>query len=273
MKLDRPLSRRHSHKGDKVRDKGHLISLLLALLTVQGLIAGCTSAVPTLTPTTPSTAIPSKTTSQPVLTWKRNLAEGCQKLILDAQGQAKFGPCDGPHLEAVILSTVERPRDLEHFLDQYQSFQADTPAGQIVFVGRGTRVVTLSEQRVLAVWASIVYQELEFRRSGDSWGMAIALNQEGPNPCSLVQIEMYGKVFANDCRAGIKPYPTSWLTTEQIDHLDAWINQFQVFEMNWNKDAIPMRLVFDGRGSQPVTESEQVEILVWVNELYDSIAQ
>ena len=251
---------------------------MLLLEWISGCASGATPTVvpisctvtpepPTATPTLEPTVTAVLPTGTRVLTWERDLAEGCQTVIVDAQGQASFGPCSDPNSVAPILSGVERPRDLQHFLDRYQPFEAETPAGRIVFAGRGTRVATPSEQRALAEWASIVHQELEFGRSGASWGMAIALNQEGANPCSRVQIEIYSKVFANDCRVGIKPYPHSWLTAEQIDHLYAWIDKFQVFEINWNEGGIPLRLVFGGRGSQPATESNQSEILAWVNEM------
>lgn len=253
-------------------NKGYLTSLLVTLLTVQGLIAGCTSTV--LTPTlVPPTATPGKTISQPVLTWERDLAEGCQTVIIDAQGQASFGPCSDPNSVAPILSEVERPRDLQYFLDRYQPFEADTPAGRIAFAGRGTQVATPSEKQALAEWASLVHQELQFGRSGASWGLAVALNQEGSNPCSRIHIEVYGKVFANDCSMGIQPYPTVWLTTEQLDRLYAWMGKFQTFEMNWNEGDLPMRFVFSGRGNQATTEANQREILAWVNELYQLIAR
>jgi hypothetical protein len=170
-------------------NKGYLTSVLFILLTVHGLIVGCASVVPMPTPM-PLTAMPGKTSSQPVLTWERDLPEGCQTAIIDAQGQASFGPCSGPRSVAPILSAVERPRDLQHFLDRYQPFEANIPAGRIIFTGRGTQVATSPEKQALAEWASLVHQELQLGRSGASWGLAVALNQEGSNPCSRIQIEI-----------------------------------------------------------------------------------
>lgn len=224
-------------------------------------------------PTLAREATPGKTINQPVLTWERRLAEGCQTVIIDAQGQASFGPCSGPRSVAPILSEVERPRDLQYFLDRYRPFEADTRAGRIIFAGHGTKVAALSEKRALAEWASLVHQELQFGRSGASWGVAITLNQEGPNPCSRIQVEVYGKVFANDCRMGIRPYPNVWLTAEQLDRLYAWRDKFQVMEMNWNEGDVPMRLLLGGRGNQAATEVDRREILAWTSELYRSIAR
>jgi hypothetical protein len=109
--------------------------------------------------------------------------------------EASAEPSDlisGPHSVAPILPEVERPRGLQHFLDRYQPFEADTPAGRVTFAGRGNPVATPFEERSLAEWASLVHQELRSGRSGASWGLAVALKQEGMHPCSRVQIEVYG---------------------------------------------------------------------------------
>lgn len=250
-------------------DKAHLTSLSLPLLIVLGLIVGCTSMpVPV-----PPVATASKSTGQTVLTWERDLAEGCRTVIVDAQGRANFGPCSDPSLVASILPEVERPSDLQYFLDRYRPFEAETPAGRIAFAGRGVHDATSYEKQALAEWASLVHQELQFGRSGASWGLAIALNQEGSNPCSRIQLEVYGKVFANDCSTGIQPYPTTWLTAEQLDRLYAWMDKFTVIEMSWTEGDLPMRLIFSGRGDQVATEAEQLEILAWVADLEQSIAR
>lgn len=207
------------------------------------------------------------------LTWEKELDGECHTMFIDAQGQASYGPCSDPRSVAYILPEVERPHDLRHFSDSYQPFEADTPAGRVIFAGRGTQVAALSEKRALAEWAYLVHRELQFGRSGASWGLAMALNQEGGNPCSWAQIEVYGKVFANDCRVGIQPYPTTWLTGEQMDGLYAWVDEFQAFDMNWDSDGLPMILVFSGQGDRIPSEADQREILAWFNELYQSIAQ
>lgn len=255
-----------------MRGRTNVTSFLLILLVAQCLIAGCRATVPTPVAVS-STATPDTTNDQPVLTWERDLAEGCQTMILDAQGQARFGSCSNPGGMGLILPEVERLDDLRYFLDRYQPFEADTPAGRITFTGRGTQIAVPSERWALAEWATLVHRELLFGRSGASWGLAVALNREGSNPCSRVQVEVYGKVFANDCSIGIRPYPITWLTTEQIDRLYAWMEQFEAFEMNWNEDDLPMSLVFSGRGEQVAADADRREILAWVSELYTSVTR
>jgi hypothetical protein len=166
-----------------------------------------------------------------------------------------------------------RPDELQYFLDRYRPLEADTPAGWLSFAGRGSQVATPSERQALAEWATLVHQELQFGRSGASWGLAVALIEEGSTPCSRIQIEVHGKVFANDCRAGIQPLPTAWLTTEQIDSLYAWMNEFQTTEIKWYEGGLPMRLVFSGRGTRVATEADLQEILSWVSGIYQSVLQ
>ena len=116
-------------------------------------------------------------------------------------------------------------------------------------------------------------QELHFGRSGASWGLAAALLEEDSTPCSRIQIEVYGKVFANDCRTGIQPLPTAWLTTEQLQRLFAWMKELQTTEIKWHEGSLEMRLVFSGWGTRAATEAEQREILDWVNGIHESIAR
>ncbi len=212
--------------------------------------------------------------SGPVLIWEREGADGCHTVAINAQGQAQFGTCSGPLSIGTILSDMERPEDLRYFLDSFQPFKADTSAGRINFSGYGANAAKASEQRAIGEWASIVYQELLYGRSGASWGMGMALNREGVHPCQLIQIEIYGKVTANDCREGIRPYPSMWLTAEQLDRLYGWIDKFQTAELKFQgKDGRPMRFIFGGKGNQAVTSAELEEMLGWVERIYEMVVQ
>lgn len=255
-----------------MRDYKCLRLRLLILLTALGLIAGCAPGVQERTDAFP-TSMPEKTAVQSMLTWERHLIEGCRTVTIDPHGLASFGPCSGPPSKGPILAEVERLRDFRHFLDLYQPFTADTPAGRLTFGGQGKEAATAAEKWALAEWASLVYQELQSGRSGASWGLGIAYNEEGSDPCCRIQLEIYGKLYANDCRSGIQPYPTGWLTAEQLDHLYAWTHEFQTFEMSRYENGLPMRLVFSGRGDEAPTQADQRAILTWVEELYEEVAR
>jgi hypothetical protein len=205
----------------------HLVTLFLAFLLGYLLLIGCQSSMPGTMALEKSNESGEPSSSEPVLVWERGGSDGCHMVAINAQGQAQFGACSGPLSTGLILSDVGRPEDLRHFLESFQPFEADTFTGRINFSGHGANAAGASEQRAIAEWASIVYQELLYGRSGASWGMGMALNREGDNPCQFIQIEIYGKVMANDCREGIHPYPPMWLTAEQLDRLYGWMDKFQ----------------------------------------------
>lgn len=254
-------------RGKKVL---HLAALLLAFLLGYLLLTGCQSSMPeTMTSGKPSESV-EPSSSEPVLVWERERIDGCHTVAINAQGQAQFGTCSSPPSTGTILSEMERPEELRRFLDSFQPFRADTSAGRINFSGHGANAAKASEQRAIGEWASIIYQELLYGRSGASWGMGMALNREGVHPCQLIQIELYGKVTVNDCREGIRPYPSMWLTAEQLDRLYGWIDKFQTAELKFQgKDGEPMRFIFGGRGDQAVTSAELEEMLAWVERIYE----
>jgi len=251
---------------------GNLKAFLCVLCIIQGMIAGCATTTPTASGVLPAAAS-REITEAAALSWERELTEGCRTMIIGDGGQVSSGPCSDAGGMAAGQLTSGRFQELQYFSNRYRPFEADTPAGRLSFDGSGTQVATQSERQALSEWATLVHQELQFGRSGASWGLAAALIEEGSKPCSRIQIEVYGKVFANDCRAGIQPLPTAWLTAEQIDDLYEWMDGFQTFEINSNEGGLAMRLVCSGRGAQVATESEQCEILDWVNGIHESIAR
>lgn len=212
---------------------------------------------------------------EPVLIWEEKRGGECYTVAIDSQGGAQWGACSGPLSPGQILSDMERPEDLHHFLNSFQPFEADTPAGRIKFSGYGTNSAQPSEQRAIAEWASIVYQELLYGRGGASWGMGMALIQEdGDSPCQEIQIEIYGKVMANDCRGGIHAYPRRWLTTKQLDRLYGWIDRLQTGELKFQgEDGQPVRFVFGGQGDRAATDVELKEMLGWVETIYGTVVR
>ena len=248
--------------------------LLLAFLLGYLSLAGCQSSVTGIMTSEKSGESAESSSSGPVLIWEREEADRCHTLAINSQGQAQFGPCSGPPHTGTILSAMGRLEDLRHYLNSFQPFKADVSAGRIVFSGHGADMAKASEQRAIGEWASIVYQELLYGRSGASWGMGMALNREGVHPCQLIQIEIYGKVIANDCREGIRSYPSMWLTAEQLDRLYGWIDKFQTAEFKFQgRDGQPMRFIFGGKGNQAVNGAELEEMLGWVESIYKRIVR
>lgn len=249
-------------------------ALLLALLLGCFLLTSCQSSITRtkVSERTEENVLPSS--SELVLVWEGEEADGCHTVTLDEQGRAQFGSCSGPLSAGIILSDMERPEDLRHFLSTYRPFQADTLAGRINFLGHGIKTAEPSEQRAIAEWASIVYQELLYGRGGASWGAAITMNREGDNPCNLIQVEIYGKVMANKCDESISPYPRMWLTTEQLAQLYEWVDTFSTAELEFQgKDGQLMRFYLGGKGKQLATGVKLKEMLDWVQAVYEMAAR
>jgi hypothetical protein len=157
-----------------------------------------------------------------------------------------------------IYGLPSRRGDLEEFAATYAPFAVETPAGDVTFHGRGARVATPAEQRMVAEWARLVALEAEAGRSGASWGLALAWNLEGGNPqrCASVTIYVTGEVFAADCAA--EPPQTllhTRLAAAQLQRLYTWLDTYQPFERILpapgaaGETGATVRIVFSGSGA------------------------
>jgi len=215
-------------------------------------------------------AAPEVQIEDPVLIWEGDEPNGCQSLALAADGRAAaIGPCGAPQTPLYLLDDVQRPQQLAYLLARFASFYAETLAGQVTFQGRGKEIATPAWQRAIVTWANLVRQELQFGRSGASWGLALAWHGEGETAgfCDHLQVESYGLAFASTSRCGGGEAQTlgqAWLDTAELEQLYAWQDRLFVFEL-------PGRLVFTGTGSQAATEAEVQAILDWAERLWKRI--
>ncbi len=208
----------------------------------------------------------------PVLTWKREFNGRCATVVMDAKGRAGFGPCSAPDRFSSIPPEVSRPDDLQHFLERYQPFESATPEGQVVFKGQGSQAASSAEQRAIANWAGLVEQELEYGRSGASWGMALAIVQDSPDPCVGMQMQRSGQFAAHDCHVGLESNGWRWMTAEQLAQLYTWLDTFRGFETHFTDGDQRVRFVFSGQGMQDATEAEQQAIFDWAKAVYSGSA-
>jgi hypothetical protein len=81
----------------------------------------------------------------------------CQAVLIGDGGVA-FGECNAPMITSKLVSQ-DRMADLEYLKEAFFPFQADTPAGKIVFTGVGSLKPTSAEKRMVAEWANLVYHE------------------------------------------------------------------------------------------------------------------
>ena len=209
---------------------------------------------------------------EPALVWEGWEDNGCQSLILAADGRAAIGPCDAPHMP---LHHFAHSHFLEfwkqHWLRRFAPFQAETPAGRVIFQGQGQEVASPAWQRALAAWARLVRMELQFGRSGASWGAALAWHREipgRPGYCQFLGVETYGLASASVARCGggdAQDLGQRWLDTAEWEQFDAW---FYGREPVYHEE-----LDFFSTGTQEMNESEVDALRRWAEEVHAHLAQ
>lgn len=209
----------------------------------------------------------------PIIAWQF-LDDYCQSALIGDKGVA-FGECNAPMI-ATSLNSEERQADFEYFAESFFPFQAETPAGKVIFTGNGTQKPTLSEKRMIAEWARLVYIEAISGRSGASYGIALAWHREGgiAGFCDDISVYLTGEVYATSCKSGA---PTglgrSRLDAAQLTQIYTWVDNLDEFEISQSDgegvmDSLTTYLAFSGTGSQQPDEEVKEAILKFASELY-----
>jgi hypothetical protein len=205
---------------------------------------------------------------KPALVWEGG--ERCHSLLLAADGQAAFGPCDAPLTPGRLLDEMLRPQQWTELLARFAPFQARTPSGQVVFHGQGQEQASAAWQRAIAAWANLVQLEIGSGGSGASWGTALSWHRDMPDQpgyCVFLQVENYGAAFASMARCeGGDPQTLGhgWLTDEELAPFDAW---------HYGKASLDLPdLLFTGQGTEPLSEDDLTTIRTWAESLYARLA-
>jgi hypothetical protein len=181
--------------------------------------------------------------------------EGCSTAVIGLDGLA-YGPCDGDLVSAVYAS-VDRLAELEYFLQTFASFEAETPAGTVIFRGQGEVQPSEAEQRAVAEWARLVFQEARAGRDSAAQGLALAWHREGglTGICDDLEVYVTGFTYVMDC-ASQPPAKVGhgFLTSEQLEQLYAWLSEYQTLEHEdfdaMAADGLGIRVLFNGAGEQ-----------------------
>jgi len=197
----------------------------------------------------------------PIIAWQF-IDDYCQSALIGDEGVA-FGECNAPMI-STRLNSEDRQADLAYFAEAFFPFQADTPAGKIIFTGDGTQKPTLSEKRMIAEWARLVFVEAISGRSGASYGLALAWHREGgiAGFCDDISVYLTGDVYATSCKSGA---PTglgrSRLDAAQLTQIYTWVDNLDNFETSQSDgegvmDSLTTYLAFSGAGSvQPASRN------------------
>ncbi len=203
--------------------------------------------------------------------------QGCSTAEISPNGVA-FGSC-GEDLAAGILSSQDRLDEFKHFVATYQSFDADTPDGHVILQGQGDQAATPAEQRAVAEWARLVYQELDGRSSAAA-GLAFAWHREGgiAGFCDDLSVYVTGAAYASSCKGqSANNLGKVYLSPEQLQQVFDWVDSYKNFELNQSDDAkadgMTIRLVFSGSGDATISEQARLAMLDLAPQIYNQAAQ
>ena len=197
----------------------------------------------------------------------------CQMVSITLSGLF-FGSCQDVLKIGEFVNT-NRVNQLSAFVDEFASFGAKTPAGNITFNGLGQATATPAEQRAIAEWASLVFMEAQAGRGGAAWGLAFSWHRQGgiAGFCDDLGVYLDGEVVATSCKGQqLKNGGDFLLTSDQLDQLYGWVDQFQSFEVNQADqavaDSMAVTMSFNGTGNINPNQANRQEILSFASEIF-----
>ena len=204
--------------------------------------------------------------------------ETCQSAVIGRAGVA-YGACGGLQLPGK-LAGPERAVELEEFVATYAPFEADTPAGTVVFHGAGAKSAFLEERRMIAEWARLVAQEAEAGRGGASWGLVFAWHRQGGimGHCDDLTVYVTGQAYAASCR---KDPPATIaqrrLTTDELVKVYRWVDTLAAWEYREGDlmpaDGMLTTMVFSGAGDATAQASDKQIAVSFAQNLWANMTQ
>jgi len=221
-------------------------------------------------------AAPLPRSLEEAVVWEQTEGGVCSRVVIGARS-ASFGSCDGEMVEALLED--ERAGELSELLSRYAPFTAGTKAGTVTFKGRGSQEPSEAEQRSIAEWARLVYQESSSGRRPDSLGMVFEWHQEGgiAGFCSDLTLYRTGWYSAASCR-GEQPQDlgSARLDGDELAQVYEWVDRYESFEYEFTDaaaaDAMTTRLVFSGEGEQAASQAEQEAIARFAEDLFRDVS-
>jgi hypothetical protein len=174
----------------------------------------------------------------PQLTWKITTPD-C-RVMQASDDQVAYGACGGA-LKIVRLSNPERIKELAALILLYHPFNGQTVAGEVNFYGGGTGDAAPSQQRALAEWAQLVYQEVIAGAVQPGAGLVLTWHRVGgiAGFCDNLQIYRSGLFVTSTCKSGVYTVTGSrWLTAEQLDPLFVWLDTFKTTDWVQSDNAV-----------------------------------
>jgi hypothetical protein len=207
----------------------------------------------------------------PLLEWQglavagENDAPGCKVFQITAGEQILFGPCGQP-LGSLPVSRTE----LNEMFVRLEAFELRTPQESLVFRGKGD-IGSPAWHRAVLAWAKATYFEVAAGhicaacRSVLSWTIGPVEGQEGD--CKHLNVLDYGYAYAEivSCNGTgeARGSKKGWVDTGSWEQLDTWLYGRSRLEKGND--------FFDGKGSQPMSLEEQVEVDNLAKSIFESL--
>ena len=198
----------------------------------------------------------------------------CQTFLFSQNKDVVEGQCYSA-LKSTPMVGKNRNDELNHYIENYKSFTADTPVGFINFVGNGSIQASAIDQRSIAAWGQIVSNEIQSGQSSAAEGLVLGWHREGgiAGFCDDLSIYASGVVNATSCKSGTATdLGQSWLTSDQLNQVYQWLDKFGRFEYTSNDqataDAMTIDLIFNGQGNTLAPKNDQQTIETFASQVF-----
>lgn len=204
--------------------------------------------------------------TQSLITWQN--PECTEEANLLPEGLS-LGACGGPYIVSAWADGAI-PAAMLAFLDSFAPFEAETPAGKLVFNGLGTNVATPSEQRAIAEWMKIQFLAAQSGRPQANWGLALTYSRQGgfAGFCDEMKVYLDGSALLSSCKDVDVDFR---LTAEQLEQLYAWYDSLAKIDYSYTDpgtaDAMSTKLAMPAQGDKAAGEAVTNEILAFCAEL------
>jgi hypothetical protein len=205
-----------------------------------------------------------------VFSWRaRDAADVCMSLDIDSSMRAYWGACDAGALHSGPFVNALHAEELNHFLDAYSPFAADSLDGGLSLNGRGQGELPNMATRALAEWAHMVWQEQSLGRTDETAGLALNLSRD--SGCDTLKLYNSGVFYRSNCKSAQPGIAPRYLTGDQLDELFAWLDRYATFDYS-GKDAsgAAVQLSFTGLGRETADAATQAQIVAWAEQLYSN---
>lgn len=254
-----------------------IISSVLMVVLASGCSMPSTSASSQPTPTLVTPTLETTTgwqggsvpTTEALLTWEGhtiigdNDKEGCHRLIVTVDRQARFGPCS-----ATPSTTQFSAPQWDEIIAHFAPFESSTAEMRIVFRGQG-QVAGAAWQRAITAWIHDTYARLLTGRACAACGTVMNWSfgswADRPGFCSNLWATNYGYAYSGlaPCTGGqTEIVAQGWLETDEWVQLDAWLSEHA--ETYMGEGGVNY---LAGRGKQTMSEAEQVELARWAQKV------